>query len=533
MILRKIILLLVFISGTNLFAQKSLPQLKLSNKKIDFGKTLYMEIKSRTIKFTNVGDTVLTIYHIDSLKPPFYAHFHYPDTLKKTDTAKYDIIYKPTIAGRDSQRVFLRADTRLSHSIGLLFDISWSMMYSMPNEPGVERLAAARMAGRQFINSMIYTNDVKDEAAVFHFWDGFKVKQNFTSNKSKLINALPNNFGSATAFYDACAKAIDRLKDRPYVKVLIALTDGEDRDSQTHTPNSVISLAKRYNIKIYTIGIGSRKFASSLDRIARETGGKYFDAMTTSDLNNIYFRIFNELSKNVTLYFDLLGTAPPPQLVLDCPKDTVPHTPSDTLLYDVHLWSVNSEAAQGKHYELVLSFNRSILYPLDEDFKYNPDGTVSFFGTVDSNLYSSPLHTLKFLTLVGDEPCTDIHLEKIIWNDEYYGEIESEDLCKICVSSCARTLRQIQTVAKNVLKQNVPNPFNNSTTVDFEIETAAHYKLEIFDLYGNKIITPLDKDLTKGKYSIIIESAGLPAGTYFYSLVSAGFRQTKRMVVIE
>jgi hypothetical protein len=529
----KLHFLFIFILAGNLFAQSGLPHLSLSSKKIDFGKTYYLEVKSEKITFRNVGDTVLTIYHFDSLKPPFYGQFHYPDTLKKNDSVAYYIAYKPRTAGRDSQRVYLRADTRLSHSIGLLFDISYSMRYDMPNEPSVSRLEAARIAGRQFINSMIYTNDVQDEAAVFYFWEGFRVAQDFTTDKQKLINALPRRYGSATAFYDGCAKSINRMRNRPYVKVLIALTDGEDLDSWQHTPNSVIDLAKRYNVKIFTVGIGSRRFATSLRRIAEQTGGQYFDAMTTEDLNNIYFKIFNDLSKNVTLYFDITGTMPHPQLLMDCPTDTVPHLPADTLVYDVFLHDVKSEAAQGKDYELILNFNRTILYPLDKDFRYNNDGTVSFFGRVDSNLNISPIKSIKFLTLVGDAPCTDIRLEKIVWSDEYYGELQSSDLCEICASSCARDLRQIQTVGKNILEQNTPNPFNQSSSIDFIIENEDHYKIEVYDLFGNLLATLLDKNLTEGVYTVVFDRANLPAGTYFYSLISSRSRQTKRMIIIE
>ncbi len=531
--LKNLYFLLFFILVGDLYAQTGLPQLKISSKRIDFMTTNYLETKSREIVFKNVGDTVLTIYHIDSLKPPFYGQFHYPDTLKKDDSVRYYIAYKPKIAARDSQRVILRADTRLSHSIGLLFDISYSMRYDMPNDPGVSRLEAARIAGRQFINSMINTKDVKDEAAVFHFWEGFRVEQDFTTDKQKLIDALPRRFGSATAFYDGCAKSVYEMRDRPYVKVLIALTDGEDRDSWQYTPSSLVNLANRFNVKIFIVGIGSNRFAASLRQIAEGTGGKYFNAMTTSELNNIYYRIFNELSKNVTLYFDLLGNMPQPQLVLECPTDTIQHLPMDTLVYDVFLRSVNSEAAQGKKYELVLSFNRTLLYPLDDDFKYNDDGTVSFFGSVDSNLYTSPLKSIKFCTLVGDEQCTDIRLEKIIWDDTFYGELTSSDLCDICVYSCARDLRQIQLVGKNELKQNTPNPFNNTSKIDFVIENPGHYIIEVYDLFGNSVMILLDKYLPEGAYTVVFDRTGIPSGTYFYSLFSPNRRQTKRMIIVE
>ena len=531
--LRKIIITILFlITAGTLSAQTGLPQLSLNSKRFDFGKTYYMEEKSLTLKLKNVGDTVLTIYSIDSLKPPFYATFVYPDTLNKNDSVSYVIKYKPVTAARDSQRIFLHADTRLSHSIALLFDISYGMDDPMPRDRGISKVDAAIAAGEQFIQSMIYTNDVKDEAAIFSFWRSFKMNHDFSYNKQSLINSLPRSTKPATALYDAIAKTIDHLKKRPYKKVLVALTDGEDNSSWNYTPNSVIALAKKNNIVIYTVGIGSSISVSVLNKIANETGGKFFNAMTRKELNDIYYKIFSDLSKNVMLYFDVVGLTNPPELSLYCPSDTATHLPQDTVSYKIYLNRVHSESAQGKDYEIVFRFNRTILYPLEDDFSYNADGTVSIFGTVDSNLYKSPLRTVKFLTLVGDEPCTDIHLEKIIWDDKYYGEIESDDLCKICVHSCARSLRQITIANKNSLKQNIPNPFSDYTTINFDIEKAGHYKIAVYDLFGNLVLQLIDKDLPKGKYSVIIDSSELNQGTYFYSLVSASETQTRRMLVI-
>ncbi len=533
--LKKIVTLVILLYSVSIFAQNGISHLKLSTEKVDFGKTLYLQEKTQKISFKNIGNSSLIISHIDSLKPPFFSTFHEPDTLKKGGNVQYEILYKPINGSRDSQRVFINTEcVRKSHSIGLLFDISSSMEKSMPNEPNHSRLSAARIAARLFIKSMIYSKDIKDEAAVFLFGDWFSVAQDFTTNKRKLLNALPVIAFGGTAFYDACIQSLSKLKNRKNIKVLIVLTDGKDESSFMYTEKSVIDFAKRYKIKIFTIGIGSRKFESSLSRIARETGGMYFDATTMEELRKNYKRIFNQLSIKDTKYFDVVGNSPQAVLSLDCPTDTTTRSYGDTLKYTVLLDSVYSESAQGKEYEIVFSFNRTLLYPLNTNFQYNKDGTVSFFGKVDSDIYTSPLYTFSFLTLVGDEPCTNVHLEKIIWkDDDFYVPLKSNAMCKICINSCARTLSQVQLVMKNVLKQNTPNPVSGSSTIDFIIENEGHYKIEVFDIYGNTVKTLLDRNLKKGEYSVIINSGTLSAGTYFYSLSSTGTRQTKRMVVID
>jgi hypothetical protein len=88
-------------------------------------------------------------------------------------------------------------------------------------------------------------------------------------------------------------------------------------------------------------------------------------------------------------------------------------------------------------------------------------------------------------------------------------------------------------VGKNILEQNTPNPFNQSSSIDFIIENEGHYKIEVYDLFGNLLATLLDKNLTEGVYTVVFDRANLPAGTYFYSLISSRSRQTKRMIIIE
>lgn len=135
--------------------------------------------------------------------------------------------------------------------------------------------------------------------------------------------------GSNTAIGDAIGLAVKRLKDRqenskqaasttshndntPIVddKVIILLTDGENTAGEVE-PLQAAKLAAKINTKIYTIGVGSeeilvRRFlgisrvnpSADLDEktlvdIAEITGGKYFRARDTQELNNIY----NELDK--------------------------------------------------------------------------------------------------------------------------------------------------------------------------------------------------------------------------------------------
>lgn len=85
------------------------------------------------------------------------------------------------------------------------------------------------------------------------------------------------------------------------------------------------------------------------------------------------------------------------------------------------------------------------------------------------------------------------------------------------------------------LLQNYPNPFNPSTTIKFEIpdRSVSHTRLIIYDMLGREIKALLDKELRAGIYEIEFDASAYPSGVYFYSLKSANFLETKKMILIK
>lgn len=114
--------------------------------------------------------------------------------------------------------------------------------------------------------------------------------------------AQPGIAGSTTSIGDAIGLAIKRLRQRPAdQRVLILVTDGAN-NSGVMSPIAAAQLAARYQIKIYTVGIGSAQTkelselinAASLELdeqnlkdIAEITAGQYFHVTDSSDLARI------------------------------------------------------------------------------------------------------------------------------------------------------------------------------------------------------------------------------------------------------
>ncbi len=122
-----------------------------------------------------------------------------------------------------------------------------------------------------------------------------------------------------TAIGMGLATAVNRLKESPAEsKVIILLTDGQNNAGEID-PVTAADLALTYDIKIYTIGAGTRGTApypvqdpifgrryqniqvdideKMLSSVAELTGGEYFRATDTDELERIYDEI-DELERS-------------------------------------------------------------------------------------------------------------------------------------------------------------------------------------------------------------------------------------------
>ena len=112
--------------------------------------------------------------------------------------------------------------------------------------------------------------------------------------------------GEKTSIGDAIALSVKRLQDRDQKsRVIILLTDGANTAGEI-TPIQGAELAANLGIRVYTVGVGAdamevRTFFSrqiinpsadldedTLMAIAKKTGGRYFRARSTDELQGIY-----------------------------------------------------------------------------------------------------------------------------------------------------------------------------------------------------------------------------------------------------
>lgn len=81
------------------------------------------------------------------------------------------------------------------------------------------------------------------------------------------------------------------------------------------------------------------------------------------------------------------------------------------------------------------------------------------------------------------------------------------------------------------LRQNIPNPFNPSTTISFTLPEETHVKLDVIDAMGRVVRLLAEKDFSKGTHTLSFNAGLLPSGMYFYRLYTPRFSSIKKMLL--
>jgi len=192
----------------------------------------------------------------------------------------------------------------------LAVDLSGSMEEQdfVINKRSVDRLTAAKGVASDFINRR-----AGDRIGLILFGTQAYLQTPLTFDRKTVMTLLNESViglaGDNTAIGDAIGLAVKRLKnEQTNSRVLVLMTDGANTAGEI-SPLKAAELAAANHLKIYTIGIGademivrsffgSRKINPSVDldeksliKIAESTGGQYYRARNTDELNNIYMRL--------------------------------------------------------------------------------------------------------------------------------------------------------------------------------------------------------------------------------------------------
>jgi hypothetical protein len=83
------------------------------------------------------------------------------------------------------------------------------------------------------------------------------------------------------------------------------------------------------------------------------------------------------------------------------------------------------------------------------------------------------------------------------------------------------------------LAQNFPNPFNPSTTIEYQIPVDGYVSLKMYDILGKEIKTLVNDYKTVGKYQINLDADDMSSGVYIYKIQVNDFVSTKKMMLVK
>ena len=127
----------------------------------------------------------------------------------------------------------------------------------------------------------------------------------------------------------------------------------------------------------------------------------------------------------------------------------------------------------------------------------------------------------------------EVYIPKIYWNFtsgrvltlELIDGIKISQVEELRESGSGQTFGpyEFNYIARFALEQNVPNPFNPTTTIRFTLEKAVHVTISIHDVKGRRITTLIDDVRSAGPHEVLwvganASGASVSSGVYFYRM---------------
>jgi VWFA-related protein len=205
--------------------------------------------------------------------------------------------------GRPQTIRYFSRETELPLTIGLMVDTSGSQE---------KVLEAERAASFRFLDAVL--REDKDKVFIAQFDIGVYVRQKLTSSRRELEESLSlvdtqtrkelERFGGGTRLYDSVVKVSrDILRGQRGRKALIIMSDGVDVGSEA-TLTAAVEAAQRVDTLIYSILFsdgGGNDGAWALQKMSKETGGRYFEVSKKLGIQQTFDLIQEELRSQYSL----------------------------------------------------------------------------------------------------------------------------------------------------------------------------------------------------------------------------------------
>jgi hypothetical protein len=83
------------------------------------------------------------------------------------------------------------------------------------------------------------------------------------------------------------------------------------------------------------------------------------------------------------------------------------------------------------------------------------------------------------------------------------------------------------------LSQNIPNPFNPYTEIQFALPVASDVRVTVYNIMGQRVTELLNSHMPAGYHKVVWDGSGMASGVYFYRIEAGTFVRVKKMILLK
>ena len=207
---------------------------------------------------------------------------------------------------------------------------------------------------------------------------------------------------------------------------------------------------------------------------------------------------------------------------------------ADTTTLNITITSVNDPPQITEVPSPAIDKDSLYVFIIDSVDYNDPDNDVCTLTIKQGNYYSISGDTIK--------PSLAFSGTLIVPFSISDGELTADDTLLITVTSLGISSPD-QEISSQLPEQfalhyNYPNPFNPSTTINYDLPENSYVRLTIYDITGKLIRTLINQSQTTGNRTVVWDGRDdfgrtVSGGVYLYSIEAGSFRQTRKMLLLK
>ena len=90
---------------------------------------------------------------------------------------------------------------------------------------------------------------------------------------------------------------------------------------------------------------------------------------------------------------------------------------------------------------------------------------------------------------------------------------------------------QESVITETNLFDNYPNPFNPTTTINYQLPENGYVTIKVYDLLGKEMATLVNENKSAGYHRVNFDASKLTSGVYVYTIQAGNYFESKKMLL--